>query len=163
MISSQIPVFKRITLGKYQTWTAYKDTLRRAKCVVDPLRAEGLLREAQKEFYQTPLEVDLYVLSGKMVGFGQPAYYETLSKVFLGLGFDPCVMEVAPALRLAHRSPKGESLILMMKGVEIMPRTPRTLCVHEAIEMQRIGDRDAYPTQYYDPLQEFLVMRRVTQ
>ncbi len=107
------PIFKTITLGVYQSVSAYREALEKAGFRIGAW-ASDVLNGIQVS--QSQVQLDLVVLSVADLGFKEAAQPDQIYARAKELGLELCPAEVGPALRLAYPDqPQGECLRIAME------------------------------------------------
>ena len=129
---ADLPAWKRITLGSYQSVTALRVALDAARVRVGEMADEILGRPAF-HFSKTMLEVDLVVVRVSELGFDQATSLGEIHRRAVGLGLELCPSEVAPLLRLHYTNqPLGELLNIAMSPIAAYGGDPVALSVANA-------------------------------
>lgn len=115
--SVALPIFKTITLGKYQTGYEYRRALNQAGCSVSN-SANELLEIPQFICASQETEVDLVALSVGELHLDTGVHYKDMCRRALQEGIELCPAEVGPALRLTYRDQlHGECLRIAMEAI----------------------------------------------
>jgi hypothetical protein len=134
-IVSDLPIWKRVTLGTLNSAHAVRDALEAAHVHIGDAANEVLGRPAFT-FSQTKIESDLVVVAVTDLGFGEAG--ASLGDVYTRakqLGLALCPAEVAPYLRLQYlQQPVGEILQIAMNPVTTYGGAPVDLAVADGGE-----------------------------
>ena len=132
LTASDTPIWKTITVGGSKGVNAVRIAMETASCPIwVNEEADEILGRPAFPFTETPIELDLVVVSGFELGFGDlisrsdielgASVEASLREIYAratSLGFELCPAEVGPALRLKYlNQPLGEFLHIAMKPV----------------------------------------------
>jgi hypothetical protein len=134
-IASDLPIWKRVTLGTLNSVNDIRDALEAAHVHIGDAANEVLGRPAFT-FSQTKIESDLVVVAVTDLGFGEAG--APLGDVYTRaeqLGLALCPAEVGPYLRLQYlQQPVGEILQIAMNPVTTYGGAPVDLAVADGGE-----------------------------
>lgn len=127
---TDVPVWKRITLGTFASWFALSKALEAAGCSVGEL-GEEILAGPAFTASSAKMDVQLVAISPAELGFKTDSV--TLAEVYgraRQLGFEFAPAEVGPQLRLQYfDQPIGEFLIIGMEPIKTWSGEPVILTV----------------------------------
>jgi len=113
--SGQFPIFKTITLGVYQSVSAYREALEKAGFLIGTWASDVLNRI---QVSQSQVQLDLVVLSVAELRFSKAVRYDAICAKAKDFGFELCPPEMGLALRLAYPDqPYGEWLRIAMNPI----------------------------------------------
>ena len=129
---TDIPVWKRITLGTYKSITALRVALDASRVRVGD-SADEILGRPAFPLSKTNLDVDLVVVRVSELGFNDATSLGEIHRRAGELGLELCPAEVAPLLRLAYvNQPMGEFLNVAMSPIATYGGEPVALSVANA-------------------------------
>jgi len=118
--TSQVPIWKTITVGEYKGVTAIRVAIDASPCPVRVGEAAGeILGRPAFPYKQTRAQLDLAVVPIAELGFGENgASVRDIYARALGIGLELCPAEVGPTLRLNYLDqPVGEFLDIAMHPI----------------------------------------------
>jgi hypothetical protein len=134
-VASDLPIWKRVTLGTLNSANAIRDALEAAHVHIGDAANEVLGRPTFT-FSQRKIESDLVVVAVTDLGFGEAG--ASVADVYTRakqLGLALCPAEVAPYLRLQYlQQPVGEILQIAMNPVTTYEGAPVDLAVADGGE-----------------------------
>jgi hypothetical protein len=114
---SSFPVWKTVRLATQKSADGYRKAMGSIKntigyCANDILGTPAFTCAIEET------DIDLVVLSGAELGFGEVVEYGAICARARALGLELCSAEIGPALRLAYKDqPEGEQLIIAMHAI----------------------------------------------
>ena len=149
-------IFKTITLGQHKDYKSY--------CKALLLEADGyrigdcagqILKKI--EVSQTPIELDLVVMTVGELGFPDGARGDAIYDHGKQLGVELCPAEVGPALRLVYKDqPHGEWLRIAMEPITDSDGDPRVFGVGNGNGVRWLDSGYGRPDRVWDTINRWV-------